>query len=73
MSNYSIVNTFPSFPHPPFQTPLPKQALTQQILSLTLPALVSLSVDPLMSAVDTIYVGRLGEDLGGGEVRMMNV
>lgn len=50
------------------KTPLPKQALTQQILSLTLPALVSLSVDPLMSAVDTIYVGRLGEDLGGGEI-----
>lgn len=42
--------------------------LNGQILALALPALVSLSVDPLMSAVDTAYIGRLGPDLGGGEV-----
>lgn len=42
--------------------------LSGQILSLAIPALVALSVDPLMSAVDTAYVGRLGEDLGGGTV-----
>lgn len=42
--------------------------LTGQILGLALPALVSLCVDPLMSAVDTAYIGRLGADLGGGEV-----
>eukprot|EP00904_Undaria_pinnatifida_P005645 jgi/Undpi1/220/HiC_scaffold_1.g00217.m1 len=42
--------------------------LTKQILALALPALVSLCVDPLMSAVDTAYIGRLGSDSGGGEV-----
>lgn len=39
-----------------------------EILKLALPALVSLCVDPLMSAVDTAYIGRLGPDLGGSEV-----
>ncbi|CAN0194362.1 unnamed protein product, partial [Pylaiella littoralis] len=43
--------------------------LTGQILSLAIPALVALSVDPLMSAVDTAYIGRLSADHpGGGEV-----
>lgn len=42
--------------------------LSKQILSLAIPALVALSVDPLMSAVDTAYIGRLGADLGGGTV-----
>lgn len=45
-------------------------SLTRKILALALPALVSLCVDPLMSAVDTAYIGRLGSDLGGGEVRV---
>lgn len=44
--------------------------LTKQILALALPALVSLCVDPLMSAVDTAYIGRLGSDSGGGEVSL---
>ncbi|CAM9373094.1 unnamed protein product, partial [Hapterophycus canaliculatus] len=40
---------------------MPKnKGLTGQILSLAVPALVALSVDPLMSAVDTAYIGRLG-------------
>eukprot|EP00903_Cladosiphon_okamuranus_P014710 g13631.t1 len=42
--------------------------LSGQILSLAIPALVALSVDPLMSAVDTAYIGRLGADLGGGTI-----
>lgn len=45
------------------------RGLTIEILKLALPALVSLCVDPLMSAVDTAYIGRLGPDLGGSEVR----
>lgn len=44
------------------------EGLTYQILSLVLPALVSFCVDPLMSAIDTAYIGRLGPELGGGEV-----
>ncbi|CAM9520942.1 unnamed protein product [Scytosiphon promiscuus] len=44
------------------------EGLTGQILSLAVPALVALSVDPLMSAVDTAYIGRLGAGLGGGEI-----
>lgn len=42
--------------------------LTGQILSIAVPALVALSVDPLMSAVDTAYIGRLAAEHGGGEV-----
>lgn len=45
------------------------EGLSGQILALAIPALVALSVDPLMSAVDTAYIGRLGADLGGGTVR----
>lgn len=48
------------------------EGLTGQILSLAIPALVALSVDPLMSAVDTAYIGRLGTELGGGAVRERN-
>lgn len=47
------------------------EGLTEQILSIAIPALVALSVDPLMSAVDTAYIGRLSADHpGGGEVRV---
>ncbi|CAN0433420.1 unnamed protein product, partial [Laminaria digitata] len=42
--------------------------LTKEILALALPALISLCVDPVMSAVDTAYIGRLGSEFGGGEV-----
>lgn len=49
---------------------MPLKGLTGEILSLALPALVSLCVDPLMSAIDTAYVGRLSPDRGGGEVSL---
>ncbi|CAM9113438.1 unnamed protein product [Ectocarpus sp. 4 AP-2014] len=42
--------------------------LSGQILSIAVPALVALSVDPLMSAVDTAYIGRLAAEHGGGEI-----
>ena len=37
-------------------------------MGLALPTLVTLCVDPFMSAVDTAYIGRLDLDLGGSEV-----
>ncbi|CAM9775805.1 unnamed protein product, partial [Ectocarpus fasciculatus] len=42
--------------------------LSGQILAIAVPALVALSVDPLMSAVDTAYIGRLAAENGGGEI-----
>ena len=44
------------------------EGLMSQILRIALPALVSLCMDPFMSAVDTAYIGRLGFEQGGAEV-----
>ncbi|CAN0137031.1 unnamed protein product, partial [Ascophyllum nodosum] len=41
--------------------------LASKIMGLALPTLVTLCVDPFMSAVDTAYIGRLDLDLGGSE------
>jgi Na+-driven multidrug efflux pump len=37
-------------------------SVTRQILSLALPALISLSIDPLMTIADTAFVGRHSTD-----------
>lgn len=44
------------------------RSLLCQILRLAFPALISLCVDPFMSVVDTVYIGQLDPDLGGGKV-----
>ena len=44
------------------------RSLFCQILRLALPSLISLCVDPFMSVVDTVYIGQLDPDLGGGKV-----